>query len=59
MKKFSNETDSIRVQCVIKFDSLMDNLQVSRKIEQSIYNYIIKVSKEKTCLLYTSPSPRD
>jgi DNA-directed RNA polymerase subunit M/transcription elongation factor TFIIS len=48
MKQFSNQTDSTRVQCVIKFDSLMENIQVSRKIEQSIYNYIIQLSKEKT-----------
>jgi DNA-directed RNA polymerase subunit M/transcription elongation factor TFIIS len=48
MKQFSNETDSVRIQCVIKFDSIMKNIQLSRKIEQSIYNYIIKLSKEKT-----------
>ena len=48
MKQFSNETDSIRIQCVIKFDSLIKRISLSKKIEQSIYNYIIKLSKEKT-----------
>jgi len=46
--EFSNEVDKRRIQCVIKFDSLVDDIQTSRKIEQSIYNYVITTSKEKT-----------
>ena len=48
MDKFSNKTDIHRLRCVIKFDSIVNDIQTSRKIEQSIYNYVIKLSKEKT-----------
>ena len=47
MDKFSNKTDIHRLRCVIKFDSIVNDIQTSRKIEQSIYNYVIKLSKEK------------
>jgi DNA-directed RNA polymerase subunit M/transcription elongation factor TFIIS len=48
MSQFSNKIDKKRVQYVIKFDSLVDDIQMARKIEQSIYNYVIKTAKEKT-----------
>ena len=32
---------------VIKIDSIVNDISLSRNIEQSIYNYIIKLSKEK------------
>ena len=32
---------------VIKFDSILDNFQLSKNIEKSIYNYVIDVAKEK------------
>jgi DNA-directed RNA polymerase subunit M/transcription elongation factor TFIIS len=48
MNTFSNKNDDKRIQCVIKFDSLLNDLQKSRKIEQSIYNYVVKTAKERT-----------
>jgi len=46
--EFSNRVDKRRIQCVIKFDSLVNDIQMARNIEQSIYNYVITTSKEKT-----------
>ena len=47
MTKNSNNSDTIRIKIVIKFDSILDNLQLSKNIEKSIYNYVIDVAKEK------------
>jgi len=47
MSTFSNKHDLKRTKIVIKIDSIVDNISLSRHIEQSIYNYIIKLSKEK------------
>ena len=47
MSTFSNKHDLKRTKMVIKIDSIVDNISLSRHIEQSIYNYIIKLSKEK------------
>ena len=47
MSTFSNKHDHKRTKMVIKIDSLVNDLSLSRNIEQSIYNYIIKLSKEK------------
>ena len=47
MNKNSNNTDTNRIKMVIKFDSILDNLQLSKNIEKSIYNYVIDVAKEK------------
>ena len=47
MTKNSNNSDEIRIKMVIKFDKILDNLQLSKNIEKSIYNYVIDVSKEK------------
>jgi DNA-directed RNA polymerase subunit M/transcription elongation factor TFIIS len=56
MKDFSNEVDKKRIQYVIKFDSLVDDIQMARKIEQSIYNYVINTSKERTiCRSWANP----
>jgi DNA-directed RNA polymerase subunit M/transcription elongation factor TFIIS len=48
MKDFSNVSDKRRIPYVIKLDSLVDDIQMARKIEQSIYNYVIQRAKEKT-----------
>ena len=56
MTSFSNKHDTKRVKMVIKFDSIMDDISMSRKIEQSIYNYIIRLSKEKNIQrVWTNP----
>jgi DNA-directed RNA polymerase subunit M/transcription elongation factor TFIIS len=47
MSHFSNKHDLKRTKMVIKIDSIVDTMSISRHIEQSIYNYIIKLSKEK------------
>ena len=47
MTQNSNNTDTHRIKMVIKFDSILDNFQLSKNIEKSIYNYVIDVEKEK------------
>ncbi len=47
MEKNSNSNDETRIRMVIFFDKIVDDITLSKKIEQSIYNYIIKISKEK------------
>ena len=47
MSTFSNKHDHKRTKMVIKIDSIVNDISLSRNIEQSIYNYIIKLSKEK------------
>ena len=44
---FSNSNDEIRIKFVIKFDSFLNNLSLSKNIEKSIYNYTIDVAKKK------------
>ena len=44
---FSNETDELRHKFVCLIDNLIQNNSLSKKIEQSIYNYSIQTSKEK------------
>ena len=46
MTQNSNNTDKNRIKMVIKFDSILDNFQLSKNIEKSIYNYVIDVAKE-------------
>ena len=48
MSTFSNKHDLKRTKMVIKIDSIVDNISLSRHIEQSIYNYVIQRAKEKT-----------
>ena len=45
--KYSNSNDKIRIKMVDHIDKLIQNKSLSRKIEQSIYNYMITLSKEK------------
>ena len=47
MTQNSNNTDKNRIKMVIKFDNILDNFQLSKNIEKSIYNYVIDVAKEK------------
>ena len=47
MEKNSNSNDEIRIRMVIFLDKVVDDITLSKKIEQSIYNYIINISKEK------------
>ena len=47
---YSNSNDQKRIKLVIKFDSLLNNLQLSKIIEKSIYNYCINIAKQKNIL---------
>ena len=47
MDKYSNSDDEKRVKMVIYFERLIDDITLSKKIEQSIYNYTIRICKEK------------
>jgi len=38
--KYSNNSDENRIKMVIKFDTILDNLKLSKMIEKSIYNYV-------------------
>ena len=44
---FSNKKDKKRVTSVNYINTLINNKVTSQKIEQSIYNYVIKLSKER------------
>ena len=47
MNQFSNLKDKKRKHIVTYFNNIINDITISRKIEQSIYNYIIDLSKEK------------
>ena len=47
VKQFSNKNDSKRNRMVQYIYNVMDDIIISRKIEKGIYNYVIRVSKEK------------
>ena len=44
--KFSNKEDQKRYRMVLFINSTINDKVLARKIEQSIYNYIIEISKE-------------
>ncbi len=46
----SNSNDQNRIKIVIKYNSLLNNLQLSKIIEKSIYNYCIDVAKQRNIL---------
>jgi len=48
--KFSNNSDENRIKMVIKFETILDNLKLSKIIEKSIYNYVIEVSKKRNII---------
>ena len=45
--KYSNRDDTKRNMMVKYLNKAIDDIKVSRKVEKGIYNYVIKVSKEK------------
>ena len=47
MSQYSNYNDIIRSKYVEQINNVVCDEKLSRKIEKSIYNYIIKFSKEK------------
>ena len=47
MSLYSNENDENRMKMVIKFDQLIKDINISKNIEKSIYNYVIEVSKNR------------
>ena len=49
-EKFSNNSDSLRIKTVIKFNSLLNDLRLSKIIEKSIYNYTIQTAKDKNII---------
>ena len=48
LSKNNNIVDENRNKIVLKFNSLIENEKISRKIEMSIYNYCIKLAKERS-----------
>lgn len=47
MKKFSNRIDQKRNVMVKYINNIVDDINMSRKIEKGIYNYVISISKER------------
>ena len=47
----SNKTDKFRIPVVLKINKILNNIILSREIEQNIYNYTIILCKDKyiTC----------
>ena len=43
----SNNSDEKRIKMVIKFDTILNNLKLSKIIEKSIYNYAIDTAKSR------------
>ena len=51
---FSSNNDELRKNIVKKLNSIINNELISKNIEKSIYNYTIKLSKEKNINRYWS-----
>lgn len=47
MTKFSNHTDVKRNTMVKYINQTINDIKISRKVEKGIYNYVIRVSKER------------
>jgi len=47
MVNYSNTHDEERNKMVVKLDTVIENINLSRKVEKSIYNYVITLSKER------------
>ena len=47
MSKFSNSADDKRIKIVKYLDTVVEDERLSKMIEQSIYNYVIHLSKQK------------
>ena len=44
----SSYQDSIRNKCALKLETILDEESLARNIEKHIFNYVIKICKEKT-----------
>ena len=47
MDTFSNKKDDERKKMVGFMDKVIQDISLTRKIEKSIYNYVIKLSKKE------------
>tara|TARA_B110000285_G_C14891203_1_gene498646 strand:- start:101 stop:631 length:531 start_codon:yes stop_codon:yes gene_type:complete len=47
MEKYSNSNDEERKKMVTYIDKVIENRKLSKKVEKSIYNYVIALSKER------------
>lgn len=47
MDTFSNKVDEERIKMVNYMDKIIQDVNLTRKIEKSIYNYVISLSKSK------------
>jgi DNA-directed RNA polymerase subunit M/transcription elongation factor TFIIS len=47
MDTFSNKVDEERIKMVNYMDNIIQDINLSRKVEKSIYNYVIILSKDK------------
>ena len=47
MDTFSNKIDEERIKMVTYMDKIIQDINLTRKIEKSIYNYVIGLSKSK------------
>jgi DNA-directed RNA polymerase subunit M/transcription elongation factor TFIIS len=47
MNTFSNKIDEERIKMVSYMDRIIQDIKLTRKIEKSIYNYVITLSKDK------------
>lgn len=47
MDTFSNKVDEERIKMVTYMDKIIQDIYLTRKIEKSIYNYVIILSKDK------------
>jgi hypothetical protein len=47
MGKYSNSKDEERKKMVTYIDTVIENHKLSKKVEKSIYNYVITLSKER------------
>ncbi len=47
---FSNKNDDIRKKNVLLLNKIINNKKISRKIEKSLYNYSVKLSKERNII---------
>ena len=51
---FSSDNDQFRTKIIKKLNLIINDLIITKNIEKSIYNYTIKLSKEKNINRYWS-----
>ena len=49
---FSSDNDELRKNIIEKLDKVIDDLVITQNIEKNVYNYTIKLSKEKNINRY-------